>query len=68
MYENSGCHWNDPVSALTVEHMKSCYDASSWALRALGVRLDTACNTYCRGPSEFHNLLKPAGYFTYHHV
>jgi CO/xanthine dehydrogenase Mo-binding subunit len=53
VYENAGCHWNEPVSAFTVEHMKSCYDSSTWAVAGFTVLTDTASNTYCRAPSKF---------------
>jgi hypothetical protein len=53
VYENAGCHWNDPVSSLTIEHIKNCYDTSAWAVTGFSVRTDTASNTYCRAPSKF---------------
>ncbi|KDR17215.1 hypothetical protein L798_08320, partial [Zootermopsis nevadensis] len=52
VYENSGCHWNEPVSSSTIEHMKSCYDSRTWAVAGFSVRTDTASNTYCRAPSS----------------
>jgi len=56
MYENAGCSWNEPISPYTLEHIKNCYDTSTWTLRGLGVRLDTACNTSCRAPGKFHEM------------
>jgi hypothetical protein len=56
IYEDAGCCWNDPVSFITTEHMKSCYDASTWALTVFGVRTDIASNCYCRAPGKFHSI------------
>lgn len=56
MYENAGCHWNDAISPSTIEHLKNCYDTTTWALRGLGVRMDTASNTYCRAPGSCEGI------------
>jgi hypothetical protein len=57
VYEDAGSCWNEPVSFVTVEHIKSCYDTSTWAVTIFGVRTDTASNTYCRAPGKFHSII-----------
>jgi len=56
IYENYGCSWNEPLSTFAVEHLKNCYDASTWTLRGLGVRVDIACNTSCRAPGSTEGI------------
>ncbi|XP_069694441.1 xanthine dehydrogenase-like isoform X2 [Periplaneta americana] len=56
LYENAGCSWNEPVTWLTLQHMKSCYDTGTWAVKGFGVRTDIPGNTYCRAPSSTEGI------------
>jgi hypothetical protein len=57
IYEDAGCHWNEPISYITIEHMKSCYDTNNWAVTGFGVQTDTASNSYCRAPGKFYSIV-----------
>ncbi|XP_015433474.1 PREDICTED: indole-3-acetaldehyde oxidase-like [Dufourea novaeangliae] len=51
-WQNSGCNFNDFHAFLTIEHVKNCYDTSTWSGEGFEARTDTPSNTYCRAPSS----------------
>ncbi|KOC64413.1 Aldehyde oxidase 2 [Habropoda laboriosa] len=49
---NSGCNFNEFHAPLVVEHMKSCYEFSTWSSKGFEVKTDLPSNTYCRAPGS----------------
>ncbi|CAK9818034.1 Indole-3-acetaldehyde oxidase [Anthophora plagiata] len=49
---NSGCNFNEFHAPLVVEHMKSCYDSSTWSSKGFEAKTDLPSNTWCRAPGS----------------
>nr|XP_031846555.1 xanthine dehydrogenase 1-like isoform X1 [Nomia melanderi]XP_031846556.1 xanthine dehydrogenase 1-like isoform X1 [Nomia melanderi]XP_031846557.1 xanthine dehydrogenase 1-like isoform X1 [Nomia melanderi]XP_031846559.1 xanthine dehydrogenase 1-like isoform X1 [Nomia melanderi]XP_031846560.1 xanthine dehydrogenase 1-like isoform X1 [Nomia melanderi] len=49
---NAGSSFNEPHAFLTLEHMESGYDTSTWTCYGYEARTDLPSNTYCRAPSS----------------
>ncbi|XP_078042324.1 uncharacterized protein LOC144472818 isoform X2 [Augochlora pura] len=56
IWGNAGCSFNEMHSYYTAEHMKSCYDTSTWSCDGFEARTDLPSNTYCRAPSSTEGL------------
>ncbi|XP_034185073.2 uncharacterized protein LOC117606576 isoform X1 [Osmia lignaria lignaria] len=51
-WANSGCNFNEMHAGAIAEHVKSCYDSSTWTYNGYEAKTDLPSNTYCRAPSS----------------
>ncbi|XP_076651937.1 uncharacterized protein LOC143358591 [Halictus rubicundus] len=56
VWGNAGCNFNEAHEYFTLEHMKNCYDASTWTCDGYEAKTDLPNNTYCRAPSSTEGL------------
>ncbi|KAK7794360.1 hypothetical protein R5R35_007242 [Gryllus longicercus] len=57
LYENAGYVFNESVVGFTIHHFVSCYDQSTWSVKARSVRTDLPSNTYCRAPGSTEGIV-----------
>ncbi|XP_076758274.1 uncharacterized protein LOC143427746 [Xylocopa sonorina] len=57
---NSGCNFNEAHAPETIEHLKSCYDFSTWSCQGYETKTDLPSNTFCRAPgsTEAHAMVE----------
>ncbi|XP_076300418.1 xanthine dehydrogenase [Lasioglossum baleicum] len=56
VWGNTGCNFNEPHEYFTLEHMKNCYDTSTWTCDGYEAKTNLPSNTYCRAPSSTEGL------------